>query len=70
METVKEEIKKEEPKMSNEKFDIIQEHAQKDVIKKPAQKIIKKKLGANRIDKPIDFNSLVTDDLKLKEIPK
>lgn len=70
METVKEEIKKEEPKMSNEKFDIIQEHTQKDVIKKPAQKIIKKKLGANRIDKPIDFNSLVTDDLKLKEIPK
>ena len=30
----------------------------------------KKKLGGNRIDEKIDFNTLVTDDLKLKEVTK
>lgn len=40
------------------------------MLKKPKPKGKKKKLGGNRIDEKIDFNTLVTDDLKLKETLK
>lgn len=40
------------------------------MLKKPKPKGKKKKLGGNRIEEKIDFNSLVTDDLKLKQTPK
>lgn len=60
----------EPPKEETVQFDVVTPVQQPTQLKKPVQKVIKKKLGGNKIETPVDFDSLVTDDLKLKEVQK